>query len=168
MTLDEARDALSVIRFVTDPVSGVVTVFNFPQDIYTNTRLAYNTDETLVNFYVPGRNRTARWRRRRPTAATGTSRPRAARAATSSTRATAACRTLYFLGRWFGEMDFRLAKAFQLPGRARFEFSAEIFNATKALNFPNTINPSTSANAFRMTSTQSPARTAQLVWRVSW
>jgi hypothetical protein len=30
--------------------------------------------------------------------------------------------TLRFLGRWFGEMDFRLAKAFQLPGRARFEF----------------------------------------------
>jgi hypothetical protein len=49
-----------------------------------------------------------------------------------------------------------------------FEFSAEIFNATKALNFPNTINRGTSANTFRMTSTQSAARTAQLVWRVSW
>ena len=44
----------------------------------------------------------------------------------------------------------------------------EVFNATKALNFPNVINPSTSANAFRLTSTQSPARTAQLVWRVTW
>ncbi len=64
-------------------------------------------------------------------------------------------------------MDFRLAKAFQLPGKARFEFSAEIFNATKALNFPNAINPS-SSTPFRITSTQSPARTAQLVWRVSW
>jgi hypothetical protein len=65
-------------------------------------------------------------------------------------------------------MDFRLAKAFQLPGKARFEFSAEVFNATRALNFPNTINPGTSANTFRMTSTQSGARTAQLVWRVTW
>jgi hypothetical protein len=55
-----------------------------------------------------------------------------------------------------------------LPGKARFEFSAEIFNATKALNFPNTINPGTSANTFRIQSTQSGARTAQLVWRVTW
>ena len=58
---------------------------------------------------------------------------------------------LWFLGRWFGEMDFRLAKAFQLPGHARFEFSAEVFNATKALNFPNVINPGTSGNTFRIT-----------------
>jgi hypothetical protein len=70
---------------------------------------------------------------------------------------------LWFLGRWFGEMDFRLAKSFQLPSRARFEFSAEVFNATKAINFPNVINPSTSGNAFRITSSQSGARTAQLV-----
>ena len=75
---------------------------------------------------------------------------------------------MWFLGRWFGEMEFALAKQFQLPGRARFEMRAEVFNATKALNFPNTINPSSSTNAFRITSTQSGARTAQLVWRVSW
>ena len=65
-------------------------------------------------------------------------------------------------------MDFRLAKAFQLPGHARFEFSAEVFNATKALNFPNVINPQSAAGAFQITSTQSAARTAQLVWRVTW
>ena len=133
---------MSVIRFVTDPVSGAITVFNFPQDIYDNTRLAYATDETLAELLRArhGAERSAGdadGRRH----ATGTSRRRAARAATSSTRAIAARRTSDFLGRWFGEMDFRLAKAFQLPGRARFEFSAEIFNATKALNFPNTINP---------------------------
>jgi hypothetical protein len=46
MSMAEAQKALSVIRFVTDPTSGAVTVFNFPEDIYTNTRLAYNTDET--------------------------------------------------------------------------------------------------------------------------
>jgi hypothetical protein len=65
-------------------------------------------------------------------------------------------------------MDFRLAKAFQLPGKARFEFSAEIFNATKALNFPNVVSPGIAASTFQITSTQSPARTAQLVWRVTW
>ena len=62
---------------------------------------------------------------------------------------------LWFNGRWFGEMDFRLAKQFQLPGRARFEFSAEVFNATKALNFPNTINPSAEREHVPHHSTQS-------------
>ena len=75
---------------------------------------------------------------------------------------------LWFNGRWFGEMDFRLAKQFELPGRARFEFSAEVFNATKAINFPNVINPGTGGGTFQITSSQSGARTAQLVWRVSW
>jgi hypothetical protein len=70
-------------------------------------------------------------------------------------------------------MDFRLAKQFQLPGRARFEFSAEVFNATKALNFSNSFlsfnnNGTISTNTFRLTGTRSGARTAQLVWRVSW
>ena len=58
-------------------------------------------------------------------------------------------------------MDFRLAKQFQLPHRARFEFSAEVFNATKALNFPNVINPGTGGNTFRATTTQSGARTVK-------
>jgi hypothetical protein len=46
--------------------------------------------------------------------------------------------------------------------------SAEVFNALMAKNFPNVINPSTSSDAFRITTTQSGARTAQLVWRVTW
>ena len=168
MTVKEAQAALSVIRYVTDPVSGVVTVFNMPEDIYTNTRLAFATDATRASFYVPGSEPNG------PLAtpqADGTYRYFAPPGGgTCNFVFTGDCGTptLYFLGRWFGEMDFRLAKQFQLPGRARFEFSAEIFNATKALNFPTTINPGTSANAFRMTSTQSAARTAQLVWRVSW
>jgi hypothetical protein len=70
-------------------------------------------------------------------------------------------------------MDFRLAKQFHLPGQARFEMSAEVFNATMAKNFPNVINPTAAAgnnpgSTFQITSTQSGARTAQLVWRVTW
>ncbi len=173
MTPKEAQDALSVIRYVTDPVTGVVTVFNMPEDIYTNTRLAYATDPTRPTFYVPGSEPNGPLAT--PTA-DGTYRYFAPAGgpqpdgSTCNFVFTGDCNTptLYFLGRWFGEMDFRLAKQFQLPGKARFEFSAEVFNATKAINFPNVINPSTSANAFRITSTQSAARTAQLVWRVSW
>jgi hypothetical protein len=168
MSIEDARKALSVIRFVTDPTSGVVTVFNFPEDIYTNTRLAYNTDETYPGYYAPGTEPVG------PQAMVGPNgdyryfRPAGGPDCNFVKTGDCGVQELRFLGRWFGEMDFRLAKQFQLPGHARFEFSAEVFNATKALNFPNTINPSTSANAFRMTTTQSGARTAQLVWRVTW
>jgi hypothetical protein len=176
MTLDEARNALSEIRFVTDPVSGARTVFNFPEDLYVNTRLAYATDETRVGFYAPGLEPNG------PAAmptADGTYRYFApAGSSAGFNGATETCNFLYpgdcntqelwFNGRWFGEMDFRLAKQFQLPGRARLEFSAEIFNATKAINFPNVINPGTGGDTFQITSTQSGARTAQVVWRVSW
>ena len=168
MTVEEAQNALSLIRFVTDPVTGAISVFNFPEDIYTNTRLAYNTDELQPTFYAPGTEPNGPLAT--PTA-DGTYRYFAPASSPSCNFIyTGDCNTteMYFLGRWFGEMDFRLAKAFQLPGRARFEFSAEVFNATKAINFPTTINPSTSANAFRMTTSQTGARTAQLVWRVSW
>ena len=168
MSLDEARKALSVIRFVTDPVSGAQSVFNFPEDIYTNTRLAYATDETRPDFYAPGTRPDG------PLAtATADGKYRyfaPAGSAECSIIYPGDCGTqeLWFNGRFFGEMDFRLAKQFQLPHRARFEFSAEVFNATKALNFPNVINPGTSGNTFRATTTQSGARTAQLVWRISF
>jgi hypothetical protein len=167
MTQQEAQKALHTIRFVTDP-NGAVTVFNFPEDIYTNTRLAYNTDETYANYYAPGTEPTGPQAIAKPDGTYRYFAPAGGPGCNFVFTGDCGTQDIHFLGRWFGEMDFRLAKAFQLPGKARFEFSAEIFNATKALNFPNTINPGTSANTFRMTSTQSGARTAQLVWRVTW
>jgi len=167
MTAAEAQEALKTVRFVTS-ASGAVTVFNFPEDIYTNTRLAYNTDETQPTYYVPGQEPYG------PSAmpkADGSYRyfaPAGGPGCNFVYTGDCNTQTIRFLGRWFGEMDFRLAKAFQLPGKARFEFSAEIFNATKALNFPNQVTPGTGAGTFQITSTQSPARTAQLVWRVTW
>jgi hypothetical protein len=169
MTAAEARKALGVIRFVTDPLTGAMSVFNFPEDIYTNTRLAYNTDETYASYYAPGTE---------PNGASAMVGPDGKTYRYFAPAGGPGCNFVFtgdcgtqdlnFLGRWFGEMDFRLAKAFQLPGKARFEFSAEIFNATKALNFPNQVTPGTGAGTFQITSTQSPARTAQLVWRVTW
>ena len=172
-SLQEARDALSVVRFSTDPISGAITVWNFPEDIYTNTRLAYNTDETQPTFYAPG---TEPWGASAMPTADGRYRyflPAGGLQADGTMcniiyPGDCGVQELWFTGRWFGEMDFRLAKQFQLPGRAVFSLSIEVFNATMAKNFPNTINPSTSSNAFRITSTQSAARTAQVVWRVTW
>jgi hypothetical protein len=157
MTLDEARDALGLVRFVTDPVSGAVTVWNFPEDIYTETVKAHSTDPTQPSFYAPGTEPSGRYFA-----------PAGGPNCNWIYPGDCGTQELWFNGRWFGETDFRLAKAFQLPGRARFEMSAEIFNALMAKNFPNVINPSDDDDTFRITSTQSAARTAQLVWRVTW
>jgi hypothetical protein len=156
MTLDQAREALKEVRFVTD-AAGITTVWNFPQDIIDNTRKAYNTDETQPTFYAPGSEPTGRYFA--PAGGPG-------------------CNYLYpgdcnvgdmwFRGRWFGEFDFRIAKMIPLPSKARFEVSAEVFNALMAKNFPVALNPGSGANIFRITSTQSNARTAQIVFRVSW
>jgi len=167
MTNAEAQEALKTLRFVTSS-TGAVQVFNFPEDIYTNTRLAYNTDETQPTYYVPGQEPYG------PAAmptADGTYRyfaPAGGPGCNFIYTGDCGTQNIRFLGRWFGEMDFRLAKAFQLPGKARFEFSAEIFNATKAINFANAVTPGTGANTFATGNGQSPARTAQLVWRVTW
>ena len=73
---------------------------------------------------------------------------------------------LRFNGRWFGEFDFRINKMVPV-GKARIEVAAEVFNAMRAKNFPTQINPG-GGDIFRITNTISPARTAQLVFRVSW
>ena len=71
-------------------------------------------------------------------------------------------------GRWFGEFDFGIRKMIPLPTKARFEISLDVFNALAAKDFPNTLNPGSGANIFRITSTQSAARTAQIQLRVTW
>jgi hypothetical protein len=156
MTLKEANAAMKAVRFVSD-AAGVVTVWNFPQDIIDNTRKAYDTDPTSATGYAPGSAPTGRYFA-----------PAGGPACNYLYDGDCGTEPLWFNGRWFGEFDFRLAKSFDLPGKARFEFSAEVFNALMAKNFPVSLGPSNSANVFRITSTQSAARTAQLVWRVLW
>jgi hypothetical protein len=157
MSHDEAREAMRQLRFGTDPVSGALTLWNFPEDIYTNTRLAYDTDPTQPTFYVPGTEPTGRYFA-----------PAGGPNCNWIYPGDCGTTELWFRGRWFGEFDFRFAKQFNLPGRARFELSAEVFNALMAKNFPSGVSPGTGANTFRITSTQSNARTAQVVWRVTW
>ncbi|HLB24570.1 MAG TPA: hypothetical protein VJP07_10785, partial [Dehalococcoidia bacterium] len=156
MNLDEARQALKNVRFVIDPITGVTTVWNFPQDIIDNTRKAFNTDETQPTFYAPGTEPTGRYFA-----------PAGGPACNFLYPGDCGTKELWFLGRWFGEFDFRLAKGVPVGG-ARIEVSAEMFNAMMAKNFPVSLSPSNSANVFRITSTQSGARTAQIVFRVSW
>ena len=156
MTHDEAQAALKDVRFVTD-ANGVTTVWNFPQDIIDNTRKAYNTDETQPTFYTPGQEPTGRYFA-----------PAGGPACNFLYQGDCNTEDLWFKGRWFGEFDFRLAKMIQLPTKARFEVSAEVFNALMAKNFPVSLNPGSGGNVFRIQTTQSNARTAQMVFRVSW
>jgi len=164
MTEAEARAALKEVRFVPDPVTGATQVWNFPQDILDNTRKAYNTDETQKTFYAPGTEPTGRYFA-----------PAGGPACNFLFTGDCDTKQLWFNGRWFGEFDFRLAKMVPVQ-KARIEVSAEIFNALMAKNYPVSLSPNSSSGACgantvafgRICSTQSGARTAQLVFRVSW
>jgi hypothetical protein len=174
MTVDELQDALSEIRTVVDPVTGAVQFFNFPEDLYVNTRLAYATDELSLTGYPEGAEpwgplgMDAPGGGRRYLRPAGGVDPDTGEVCNFLFPGDCGVEEIWLVGRPYGEMDFRLAKQFQLPGRARFELSIEVFNATMAKNFPNQTSPGSGSGTFRITSTQTGARTAQVVWRVSW
>jgi hypothetical protein len=157
MSLDEAEALFHQIRFETDPVTGALQIFNMPQDVIDNTRLAYDTDPTQPGFYVPG------------TAPDPTSRHFAPATCAALPMKSGDCtEDIYFTGRWFTEFDFRLVKKFPIMRKATAEFAVEVFNAFDAVNFTGAMNPGTGANVFRITGASSGARLGQLVWRVTW
>jgi hypothetical protein len=156
MTLSEAREALKDVRMQTDPVTGVVTMWNFPKDIADNTQLAYNTNPRLPNFYADNAMPTGRYFA-----------PAGGPGCNYIFDGDCGTEPLWFLGRWFGEVDISLRKSFNLPAKARFDLGVEVFNLFAAKNFPNQINPGADNN-FRITSTLSDARKAQLLFRVTW
>ena len=160
ISFDEAQKEFKNIRILTDPDTGVVTVWNMPQDIIDNTRRAFNTDVTtdsgFANDDVPSGRYFA--------PACG---PEA-----FGYNAHDCAPDLFFYGKWFGEFDFKFTKRFPLGFKnAVFDFDVEVFNALNAINFNQSLSPSlqsANANVFRITSQASSARTGQLVWRVSW
>jgi hypothetical protein len=157
MTRDEANALFNELRFTTDPLTGAPLLFNFPEEVVDNTRLAYDTDPTQPGFYVPGSAPDPNSRHFAP-----------ATCAALPLKSGDCAPDLYFTGRWFAEFDFRIVKKFPLMRRATVEFAAELFNALGAVNFEQDLDPGTSANTFRITSAGSGARIGQLVWRVTW
>jgi hypothetical protein len=157
MTRDEANALFNELRFTTDPVTGAPLLFNMPQDVIDNTRLAYDTDPTQPGFYVPGDAPDPNSRHFAP-----------ATCAALPMKSGDCAPDLYFTGRWFAEFDFRIVKKFPLMRRATVEFAGELFNALGAVNFSQSMNPGTGANTFRITGADSGARIGQLVWRVTW
>ena len=155
MSKDEAEDLFHQLRFTNDPVTGALQVFNMPQDVIDQTRLAFDTDPTQVGFYVPGTEPSGRFFA-------------PATCAALPLKSGDCAADLYFTGRWFAEFDFRIVKKFPIGRRATAEFAAELFNALDSTNFNGAMNPGTGTNTFRVTGAASGARQGQLVWRVSW
>ena len=154
MTKDEAQELFHGIRFANDPVTGALQVFNMPQDVIDNTRLAFDTDPTQPGFYQAGLEPTGRFFA-------------PATCAALPMKAGDCAPDLLFKGDWFAEFDFRIVKKFPIARRATFEFAGELFNALNATNFNKSFTL-TGGNAFRSTTQASGARIGQLVWRVSW
>jgi hypothetical protein len=163
MTKAEAQSLLTDVRIVVNS-TGAVTVWNMPQDVIDNTIKAYSTDPTSPDFYADGPP-TGRYfaPASRPAGFDGPNDPGCVGLFPGD-----CAPDMFFHGNWFGEFDFKLTKRFNLPGRAVFQMDVEVFNALKATNFENAINPSASSNTFRITGQDSAARTGQLVWRVTW
>jgi hypothetical protein len=160
MSFADAQKEFKKIHILTDPDTGVVTVWNMPQDIIDNTRRAFNTDVTTPSGYADDDAPTGRYF----APACGPDR--------FGYDAQDCAPDLFFYGKWFGEFDFKFTKRFPLGfKKAVFDFDVEVFNALNAINFNQTLSPalqSSNANVFRITGQASAARTGQLVWRVSW
>lgn len=162
MTHDEAQQLFRDIRIDVDAVTGAVTVWNMPKDVYDNTRLAYTRTATTVSGYVAGQEPTGRYFA-------------PACDLTTINNGTLGFPLLpgdcnadqTFHGKWFGEFDFTFNKRWPIS-KAWFDFRFEVFNAFMAKNFNQTIGVGSGANTFRITSTGSAARIGQMVFRISF
>ncbi len=107
------------IRITTDPVTGLTTVWNMPQDVVRPDAVRRTRTRSDPAGRLPG------------------GRPRR-RAATSRRPRNPNCTALFFndcapdlffYGNWFGEFDFKFVKKFNLTGRVTFDFNVEVYNA---------------------------------------
>jgi len=163
MSQKEAADLLNNVR-VDVSATGTVTVWNMPKDVVDNTILAFSTSAATPGYYTQGAP-TGRYfaPASRPAGFNGAGDP-----GCIGLYAEDCAKDMFFFGRWFAEFDLKIVKKFQLPGKATFDFSAEVFNALNSTNFQTSVNPSASANSFRITNQDSNPRTGQLVWRITW
>jgi len=156
MTTSDVAKMFKQIRVTPDPATGVLRVWNMPQDIVDNTRKAYTTDPTSPTGYPTGNVPTGRYFA-----------PASSLGCIAMMPGDCGVPDLYFMSPTFGEFDIKMVKRFPLPGRAQFEFDVEVFNVFRSDNFSPNLNP-TAADPFRITAAGSGARTGQLVWRVTW
>ena len=165
MTKDELEDAYH-IRRVTDPATGVVTIYTMEQDIIDNTRRAFNTEPTSATGYGEDGPPTGRYLA--PWSQPGCIRLFPGDCGTPQTQ---------FINQpLFTRFDMRLNKRFPFGRTASVEFTVEVLNVFDNINFTHTFNPGSGNTIFQTTTvytdineTHDPGgRLGQIVWRVNW
>jgi hypothetical protein len=156
MSYDEAQELFKKALFETNPVTGVMTVYNMPEEVRINTQRAFSTDPRQPTYYAPGTEPTGRYFA-----------PAVGPDCFGLTPGDCAP-DLYFDTPWYSEWDMKFVKRFPFGRKASVDFSVEIFNAFNNSNFTRNYTPNANTNVFQITAQQSGARIGQLVWRVNF
>ena len=137
-------------------------IFNFPEDVVTNTIRAFNVSPTTASGYSG-----AAPEGRYFAPANG---PDCFEVVVGSGDC-GGTRELILHGPLFQQTDLRLAKRTQIVGRVNFEFAAEALNVFNQANFvPEGQSTSTTLNNWRVTGLTgtNTSRVIQLVSRINW
>ena len=121
MSYDEAQAMFKQTRITTD-AAGVTTVWNMPEDVYTNTRRAYTTSATTVTGYPAGEEPTGRYF----APAVGPN--------CYGLTPNDCAPDLFFDTPLFSEWDFKFVKRFPFGRKASVDFNIEIFNVFNTAN----------------------------------
>jgi hypothetical protein len=168
MSESELQDAFSIRH--QSGANGSITVFSFPEDIVTNTRLAYNTS---------------------PTAATGYSSEGVPSGRYLAPASVPGCVALYagdcgspteitLNGPLFTRFDMCLNKRFPFGRKASVEFTAEVLNVFDNINYNHVFTQPTATshldNLYRVTTAYTDINTTfdpggrigHLMWRINF
>jgi hypothetical protein len=156
MSHAEAQALFKETRFDTNPITGVTTVWNMPEDVIENTRRAYRTDPTSPNFYADGEAPTGRYF------------APAGGPDCMALYAQDCAPDLFFHGPWFAQFDIKVVKRFPVGQGKSFQVDFELLNALGATNFEHELDPGSSANSFRITDQHSGPRIGQIAVRFNF
>jgi hypothetical protein len=165
MTVEDLQKEFKSRREI-DPVSGLVQVFSFPEDIRLNTWAAFATDPTTATGYSLARGvPTGRYIR-----------PASDANCIAIYRYDCNTPDIHLNGPLFSRWDMRIKKRFPFGRRASFELMAEVLNVFDNINYNHSVDFDDEEDTFRVTSgytdintTFDPGgRIGQLVWRINW
>jgi hypothetical protein len=164
MTEDELQKQFK-IRIYRNAETGSTTVFSMPQDIYSNTRRAYNTDPTSATGYstlgVPA------GRYIRPASDAG---------CIYIYRQDCGAKDIEINSPLYTRVDMRIKKSFPFLSRGSMELMLEVFNVFDNVNFNHALNPGAGSAIFQVTSAYTDINTTfdpggrigQIHWRINW
>lgn len=164
MTLDDLRNMYK-IRFATDPLTGLRTVWILPEDVILNTRRAFSVDATSATGYsalgIPEGRYLA---------------PANGPDCVQLKPGDCAPLEQTVMSPLFTRFDFSLAKKFQIAGRTNFEMRIDVMNVFNNVNFSPVAATGTGATINQVTegyrdtsNTFDPGgRIGQIVFRFNW